>query len=67
MMIQAGLYAKGSDPEIDAAIRTFPMLDAFLAENAPDGVGASFARLTECLGRVGPGASAGAPVPAATS
>jgi flagellum-specific ATP synthase len=49
MMIQAGLYAKGSDPVLDEAIRVWPALDAFLAEDAPDGVGASFARLAACL------------------
>lgn len=48
MMIQAGLYAKGSDPLIDEAIRTWPALDAFLAEDSP-AAGASFARLAECL------------------
>jgi len=53
MMIQAGLYAKGSDPLVDAAIRIWPMLDAFLAEDAPaDGVAGSFARLAEVLGVV---------------
>lgn len=53
MMIQAGLYAKGSDPLVDAAIRIWPMLDAFLAEDAPaDGVTGSFARLAAVLGAV---------------
>ena len=53
MMIQAGLYAKGSDPLVDAAIRIWPMLDAFLAEDAPaDGVAGSFARLAAVLGVV---------------
>ncbi len=49
MMIQAGLYVAGSDPVIDAAIRVWPELDAFLAEDAPGGMTASFARLAECL------------------
>ncbi len=49
MMVQAGLYSKGTDPDIDAAIKTFPALDAFLAENAPDGVSGSFDRLRACL------------------
>lgn len=53
MMIQAGLYAKGSDPLVDAAIRIWPMLDAFLAEDAPaDGVAGSFVRLAAVLGAV---------------
>ncbi len=48
LMVQAGLYAKGSDPAIDAAIRVHPALDAFLAEESPD-VAASFERLRACL------------------
>ena len=51
MMIQAGLYAKGSDPVVDAAIRVWPGLDAFLAEDAPpDGIDGSFGRLAAALG-----------------
>lgn len=49
MMVQAGLYAKGSDPMIDAAIKVWPALDAFLAEDAPGGINTSFARLADCL------------------
>lgn len=50
MMIQAGLYQKGSDPVIDQAIRLWPALDAFLAEDAPEGgITASYARLRACL------------------
>jgi flagellum-specific ATP synthase len=50
MMIQAGLYAKGSDPLVDRAIRLWPTLDAFLAETAPEtGVAGSFARLSAVL------------------
>ncbi|GHE01776.1 ATP synthase [Defluviimonas sp. 20V17] len=49
MMIQAGLYAPGSDPMVDAALKVWPALDAFLAEDAPDGVAESFARLETCL------------------
>jgi flagellum-specific ATP synthase len=49
MMIQAGLYAKGSDPMVDAAIRVWPALDAFLAEDAADGVEGSFRKLAACL------------------
>lgn len=51
MMIQAGLYAPGSDALIDRAIRLYPMLDGYLAEDAPaGGPPASFARLRACLG-----------------
>ncbi len=49
MMIQAGLYTSGSDPEIDAAIEAHPQLDRFLAENEHEGISASFARLAECV------------------
>jgi flagellum-specific ATP synthase len=50
MMVQAGLYQKGSDALIDQAIHLFPALDAFLAEDAPEGnVQGSFHRLEACL------------------
>lgn len=50
LMIQAGLYAKGSDPLVDAAIRIWPALDAFLGEDAPaDGIVGSFGRLQAVL------------------
>ena len=50
MMIQAGLYAAGSDPVIDRAIKVWPLLDGFLAESAPaTGVVGSFERLRACL------------------
>src|SRR5690606_18371771 len=31
MMVQAGLYAQGSDPLVDRAIRLWPKLDGFMA------------------------------------
>jgi flagellum-specific ATP synthase len=49
LMIQAGLYAAGTDPLVDRAIRVWPALDAFLAEDAPDGIAGSFSRLGEIL------------------
>lgn len=49
LMIQAGLYAQGSDPLVDAAIRAWPDLDAFLSEEEPDDVQASFRHLAACL------------------
>ena len=50
LMIQAGLYAPGSDVVIDRAIRLWPALDGFLAEPAPaTGVAGSFERLRACL------------------
>lgn len=49
VMIQAGLYAAGSDPVVDAAIRVWPGLDAFLAKDAWQGARQSFAQLADCL------------------
>ncbi len=49
LMVQAGLYSKGSDAAIDRAIRVWPVLDAFLAETAPEGVEGSFQRLKDIL------------------
>ena len=50
MMIQAGLYATGSDPLVDRAIKVWPRLDGFLAEAAPaTGVAGSFDRLKASL------------------
>jgi flagellum-specific ATP synthase len=49
MMIQAGLYSSGSDPVVDAAIKVWPRLDAFLAADAPDGIDSSFQQLATCL------------------
>ncbi|WP_068108416.1 FliI/YscN family ATPase [Tropicimonas marinistellae] len=50
MMIQAGLYTNGSDPDVDAAIRTWPALDAFVGEAYTDGPAVAFERLASCLG-----------------
>ena len=49
LMIQTGLYAPGSDPAIDEAIKVWPRLDALFTERSP-GVAESFARLAEALG-----------------
>jgi len=49
-MIRAGLYAAGSDPVLDEAIRVWPALDAFVGQDAPaEGVAGSFVRLADCL------------------
>ena len=53
MMVRAGLYAAGSDPLTDAAIRVFPALDGFMAEDEPDDAAASFTRLAKCLAVAG--------------
>lgn len=47
MMIQAGLYARGSDPVVDRAIRLWPALDAFLGQDAPAGGRAASFRLLQ--------------------
>jgi flagellum-specific ATP synthase len=49
MMIQAGLYAHGSDGSIDEAIACWPKLDAFLAEPELKSIDASFERLQNCV------------------
>jgi flagellum-specific ATP synthase len=50
LMIQAGLYAPGSDPIVDKAIDVWPALDGFLAEMAPpEGISGSFAKLYSIL------------------
>lgn len=45
VMIRAGLYAIGSDPEIDAAIQVWADLDAFIAKSERQGVRNSFTQL----------------------
>jgi flagellum-specific ATP synthase len=50
MMIQAGLYVSGADPLVDRAIKVWPDLDAFLAEDAAGGSADSFRRLERILG-----------------
>ena len=48
LMIQTGLYAPGSDPAIDEAIRLWPKLDGLFTEQSAS-VAESFARLSEAL------------------
>lgn len=55
MMISAGLYTHGSDPEIDHAIRLWPELETFLAKSEPQGVANSFAQLNLILRRASAG------------
>ncbi len=45
MMIQAGLYSKGTDAEIDAAIDIWPALDHFVSESELTDTANSFRRL----------------------
>lgn len=62
LMVRAGLYAEGSDPELDLAIKAYPDLDAFLSEKDARGIGNSFDRLRLLLRRAGTGrANARAP------
>lgn len=49
LMIQSGLYAHGSDPTVDSAIRVWPSLDGFLAESEDENAAASFERLRQLL------------------
>jgi flagellum-specific ATP synthase len=49
MMIQAGLYSKGTDEGIDASIDAFPKLDSFLTQDEIGNANASFERLAACL------------------
>ncbi|WP_369954285.1 FliI/YscN family ATPase [Sedimentitalea sp. XS_ASV28] len=56
VMIKAGLYAEGTDPVLDQAVRVWPELDAFFARPEPEDVRNSFDRLTLILRRAqGPG------------
>lgn len=52
-MIKAGLYAEGSDPDLDQAMRVWPELDAFLAEPETISTQNSFDRLSLILRRAG--------------
>jgi flagellum-specific ATP synthase len=49
LMIQTGLYVRGSDPAVDEGVALWPGLDAFFSEASPDGVARSFERLKAVL------------------
>ena len=51
LMIRAGLYQEGSDPLVDAAVRVWAELDAFLAEPEPGTSRDSFTRLDAIIAR----------------
>ncbi|MCV3269896.1 FliI/YscN family ATPase [Roseobacter sinensis] len=51
MMVRAGLYSAGSDPELDAAVQIWSDLDAFLAKVEKQGVENSFTQLELILRR----------------
>ena len=48
LMIRAGLYAPGSDPRLDEAVRLYPQLDDFVALSG-NSIAQSFERLSEAL------------------
>lgn len=49
MMVQAGLYQKGSDPSVDRALRIWPQLDRLIGQTAGGGIEISFRQLRDCL------------------
>ena len=49
LMIQSGLYAAGSDPEIDAAIKVWPALDGFLGSASETSPAQAFEMLARVL------------------
>jgi flagellum-specific ATP synthase len=51
-MIRAGLYAQGSDPEIDAAIQIWFDLDNFIARTERKDIRNSYAQLEMILRKV---------------
>lgn len=53
MMIRAGLYTHGSDPDIDKAIQLYPEIEAFLARIEPDDAQRSFSQLELIFRRAG--------------
>jgi flagellum-specific ATP synthase len=63
MMIRAGLYSPGSDPELDAAQKVWPDLDAYLAMVEKQDIRNSFARLELIFRRNGVFDQAESPAP----
>lgn len=53
MMIKAGLYKAGTDPNVDLAVKAYPDLEAFWAETEPSHTQMSFSRLELLLRRAG--------------
>lgn len=50
LMIRAGLYAAGTDPLLDEAVRLYPAIDQFVGKSAPGGSRESFSLLAAALG-----------------
>jgi flagellum-specific ATP synthase len=63
LMIRSGLYSEGSDPVLDAAIRAWSDLDAYLSEKEQNAIEDSFNRLRLILRRSGKPAAAARPMP----
>lgn len=51
VMIEAGLYTRGADPELDRAVDLWPDLDAFISRSGVEDIPASFDRLSLILRR----------------
>ena len=51
-LIRIGAYRKGSDAKVDEAIRLYPQIEEFLAQNKNDrtGIEDSFKRLAKIVG-----------------
>lgn len=57
VMVRAGLYAEGSDPLLDRAVKAWPELDSFCARPGGKEIADSFNRLALILRRAGPAAA----------
>ncbi|NNG04745.1 MAG: flagellar protein export ATPase FliI [Inquilinus sp.] len=55
-MIRLGAYRKGSSPEVDEAIRLYPALEAFLAQDKEErtDLAEGYARIAEIIGKAAP-------------
>ncbi|MFT5005587.1 MAG: flagellum-specific ATP synthase [Paracoccaceae bacterium] len=51
IMINAGLYTQGADPDLDRAVKVWPELDSFFARSDKEGISHSFDRLGLILRR----------------
>ena len=51
VMVRAGLYAQGIDPELDQAVTLWPDLDNFIGQDAPQECAQSFQQLNLILRR----------------
>lgn len=49
VMIQSGLYAPGSDPQLDRAVKHWPAIDAFIGQTGDASIAESFLKLRTCM------------------